>query len=117
MTDIPYYQIKEIMKDNNINKKQATSIMNCIKYKIIIFYSFTFLLFLFFWYLISAFCAVYENTQRIFVTDSLSSFIMGLLYPFLLYLIPTALRLISLTSKEKKNLKILYSLSDKIPFF
>ena len=59
MTDIPYYQIKELMKDNNINKKQATSIMNCIKYKIIIFYSFTFLLFLFFWYLISAFCAVY----------------------------------------------------------
>ena len=117
MTDIPYYQIKELMKDNNINKKQATSIMNCIKYKIIIFYSFTFLLFLFFWYLISAFCAVYENTQRIFVTDSLSSFIMGLLYPFLLYLIPTALRLISLTSKEKKNLKILYSLSDKIPLF
>ena len=117
MTDIPYYQIKELLKDNNINKKQTTSIMNCIKYKIIIFYSFTFLLFLFFWYLISAFCAVYENTQRIFVTHSLSSFIMGLLYPFLLYLIPTALRLISLTSKEKKNLKILYSLSDKIPLF
>ena len=117
MTDIPYYKIKELIKDKNINKKQTISIMNCIKYKIIIFYGFTFSLFLFFWYLISAFCAVYKNTQRIFITDSLSSFIMGLLYPFIIYLIPSGLRFISLKSKQNKNLKILYSLSDKIPFF
>ena len=91
--------------------------MKCVKNKIIIFYVFTFLLFMFFWYLISAFCAVYENTQRIFITDSITSFILGLLYPFALYLAPTALRIISLRVKENKNLKILYSLSDKIPFF
>ena len=58
MTDIPYYQIKELMKENNINEKQATSIMNSIVYKLIIFYGFTFLL-SFFLYLISAFYAVY----------------------------------------------------------
>ena len=93
------------------------TVIKCIKYKLIIFYASTFLLFLFFWYAISAFCAVYANTQRIFVTDSYTSFIMGLLYPFALYLAPTALRFISLKAKDKKNLKILYSLSDKIPFF
>ena len=91
--------------------------MKCIKIKIIVYHAFTFILFLFFWYLISAFCAVYENTQRIFLTDSISSFIMGLVYPFALYLAPTALRVISLKAKEKKNLKFLYTLSDKIPFF
>ena len=117
VTDIAYYKIKELKKENNINKMKSLSIIKCIKYKIIIFYCFTFLLFLFFWYLISAFCAVYQNTQGIFITDSLTSFAMGLLYTFGLYLIPTGLRLISLKSKEKKNLKILYSLSDKIPFF
>ena len=42
---------------------------------------------------------------------------MGLVYPFVLYLIPTGLRYISLKVKGKKNLKILYTLSDKIPFF
>jgi hypothetical protein len=42
---------------------------------------------------------------------------MGLLYPFALYLAPTALRYFALKAKEKKNLAILYSLSDKIPFF
>ena len=114
MTDIQYYQIKELLKEKNINQKNILLFMKCVKNKIIIFYVFTFLLFMFFWYLASAFCAVYENTQKIFITDSLTSFIMGLLYPFILYLSPSALRLLSL---RKKKLKFLYSLSDKIPFF
>ena len=116
MTDIHYYQIKDLIKDKKINQSQALPILKCVKYKIIIFYTFTSLLFLFFWYLISAFCAVYQNTQIIFITDSISSFIMGLLYPFILYLIPAGLRTIALKLKSK-NLKILYSLSDKIPLF
>ena len=80
MTDIQYYQIKELLKEKNINQKHILLVMKCVKNKIIIFYVFTFLFFMFFWYLISAFCAVYANTQRIFITDSISSFIMGLLY-------------------------------------
>ena len=117
MTDIQHYKIKEYMKEKNINRKHFKYLVNCIKYKIIIFYCLTFLLFLFFWYLISAFCAVYENTQSIFIADSISSFIMGLIYPFVLYLLPAGLRIISLKAKEKKNLKFLYIISDKIPIF
>ena len=60
---------------------------------------------------------MYANTQGILIADSYTSFFMGLLYPFALYLAPTALRIISLRAKENKNLKILYALSDKIPFF
>ena len=117
MTDIHYYQLKELKRNNNINSKKALFVIKCIKYKLIAFYCSTFILFLFFWYTVSAFCAVYANTQGIFVADSYTSFIMGLLYPFALYLAPTALRFLSLKAKEKKNLAILYSLSDKIPFF
>ena len=117
MTDIQYYKIKENINEKNINEKDFKYLINCIKYKIIIFYSFTFLLFLSFWYSISAFCAVYENTQYIFIKDSISSFIMELIYPFILYLPPAGLRIISLKAKEKKNLKFLYFLSDKIPIF
>ena len=106
--------MKELIKEKNINKKQSLPIIKCVKYKIIIFYVFTFLLFMFYWYFISAFCAVYENTQRIFITDSITSFLMGLLYPFILYLAPSGLRLLSL---RKKDLNFAYSLSDKIPFF
>ena len=117
MTDIHYYQLKELKKNNNINGKEALSVIKCIKIKIIVYFASTFLLFLFFWYTCAAFCAVFENTQGIFVADSYMSFLMGLIYPFVLYLAPTALRILSLKVKEKKNLKILYSLSDKIPIF
>ena len=117
MTDIHYYQLKKLKKENKLDVQNELSIKKCIKVKIIVYFSSTFILFLFFWYTSSAFCAVYPNTQGIFIADSYTSFLMGLLYPFILYLAPTALRYISLKAKEKKNLKILYSLSDKIPFF
>ena len=117
MTDIHYYELKALKRENKINSKEAVSVIKCIKIKIIAYIISTFLIFLFFWYASSAFCAVYPNTQRIFIVDSYSSFLMGLLYPFILYLFPTALRVISLKAKKAKNLKIIYSLSDKIPIF
>ena len=117
MTDIHYYELKGLKRDNKINGKKALSVIRCIKIKIIAYIISTFLMFLFFWYASSAFCAVYPNTQRIFIVDSYTGFLMGLLYPFVLYLFPTALRVLSLKAKKSKNLKILYSLSDKIPFF
>ena len=117
MTDIHYYQLKELKKNNNINGKEALSIIKCIKIKIIVYFASTFLLFLFFWYTCAAFCAVFENTQGIFVADSYMSFLMGLIYPFALYLAPTALRILSLKGKKSRNKKLLYSLSDKIPIF
>ena len=114
MTDITYYSIKEVVKEKYLNKNQIKSVMKCLKFKIIIFFIFSFSLFLFFWYFVTAFCSVYENTQIIFITDSLSSFVIGLIYPFILYLIPTGLRVLAL---KYKNKKFLYLLSDKIPFF
>ena len=117
MTDIHYYELKELKKENKINNKEGISVIKCIKHKLIAYHISTFILFLFFWYTASAFCSVYANTQRIFVTDSYTSFFMGLVYPFALYLAPTTLRFISLKAKKNKNLKFLYSLSDKVPFF
>ena len=114
MTDITYYAIKELINNRHINSNKIKSVMGCLKFKIIIFFFSSFFLFLFYWYLISAFCSVYENTQRIFLTDSISSFIMGLIYPFVLYIFPAILRSLSL---KVKKVKFLYSLSGKIPFF
>ena len=116
MTDIDYYRIKSVKKIIK-NKKKVFLIIRCVKYKIFIFYIFTLILFLFYWYVVTAFCAVYENTQKIFITNSLLSFSMGLIYPFVIYFIPTGLRFIALNSKIKKQLKFLYFLSNIIPFF
>ena len=113
LTDKHFYQIKNL-GDNN--KYRILSIIKCIKIKLSVFFIFTFIMFSFYWYAIACFCAVYENTQMAFIKDSLLSFCLNLIYPFVLYLIPTLLRIISLRA-NKSNLSFLYSLSDIIPFF
>ena len=105
------------MKNIQKNIEILFKILRCVKIKLIGFYLFTFVLFLGYWYLITAFCAVYQNTQIIFIKDSISSFLLGLLYPFVLYLFPSFFRIIALCDKTKKRLKIIYGISDIIPIF
>ena len=71
---------------------------------------------IFFWYFISIFCAIYENTQTTLFKDSSLSFLISMLYPFGLYLLPASLRYISLRS-IKKNKKFLFKISNYIPIF
>ena len=85
-----------------------------MKIKLLCYFLFTFLFMCFFWYFIAAFCAVYKNSQVFFIKDSMLSLLISILYPFVLYLLPTALRILSLKDK-KKRLKFLYVLSDLIP--
>ena len=116
LTEKDIYRIKKFKnkKDNILSKKKIFLILRCIKIKIFFYFLVSFFLMCLFWYYISAFCAVYKNTQIFLIKDSMTSFLISLLYPFGLYLIPTALRIISLRDK-KKRLKLLYKLSDIIP--
>ena len=113
LSDNHYYQAKEL---KNKSKYHLMRIMGSIKVKIGLFFAFTFLMFIFYWYLITCFCAVYQSTQIAFIKDSLSSFVLGILLPFGIYLIPSLLRIIALRVK-KYNLACVYKLSNIIPFF
>ena len=113
LTDKHYYEMKKI---NNNNSHMILKIFECIKIKIAFFYIFIFLMFIFSWYTVTCFCSVYENTQIAFIKDSFLSFGLGLLYPFVLYLIPSFLRIISLKYCNGK-LSFIYKLSDIIPIF
>ena len=73
-------------------------------------------MFIFYWYTISSFCMVYKNTQSAFLKDSVISFCLGILYPFILYLLPTLLRIISLRCNYQE-LSCIYTISDIIPIF
>ena len=114
LTDKYIYQIKNFSKQNE--RDNVFKILRCIEFKLIIFYIFIFLFFIFYWYLVSVFCAIYKNTQIIFLKDALSSFIFGNILPFIIYLFPTTLRIISLKS-QKHKLEYLFKLSNIIPFF
>ena len=73
LTDKHFYIFNEI-KNLQKNIEILFKILRCVKIKIGGFYIFTFVFFLVYWYLITAFCAVYQNTQIIFIKDSISSF-------------------------------------------
>ena len=91
------------IKDNGpnfikMNIKKATKI---IKIKALLFYIIGILLLIFFWYFLSAFNALYSNIQIQLIKDILISYCTSFLYPFVLILFPTGLRLISLRYKKK----------------
>ena len=97
-TDIYIYQIRQLKK---YKLEEINKIIKAIKAKLIIFFIVTFIFFVFYWYLISAFCGVYNNTQIIYIKDFISSFCLGLIYPFVIQLCLAFLRIFSLREKTK----------------
>ena len=82
----------------------------CLKIKLIVFFVLEFVFLLAFWYYISCFCALYKNTQSQLINDTLFSFALSLIYPFVLYLIPGFFRIPAL-NKNNKDGECLYKIS------
>jgi len=100
---------KNIIKiKNEKNKIEKKKILKCLKIKFILFYIISFLFLLLFWYYLSSFCAIFKNTQIHLIKDTLISYGLSLLYPFILNLFPGIFRIPSLKSNKKE---CLYKLS------
>ena len=97
-TDINIYQIRQLEQATLIKIGQF---FKKIKIKLILYFINTFVLFLFYWYFISAFCAVYNNMQIIYIKDFISSFSIGLVYPFIIQLVFSLIRIYALRKKTK----------------
>ena len=108
-------QMLEIMKlkesETKENSNKINHLYKIIRIKYIIFFIFSFLFLFFYWYFVSSFCAVYENTQIIFLKDFVTSFALRLIYPFFICLFSASLRKIALNDKKKKRLNIFYIIS------
>ena len=83
-------------------------VKKCIRIKYILFFVIVFIFFSFFWYYLSCFCCIFTNTQIPLIKDTLISYSLSMLYPFLLNILPGLLRIPSL---KKNNRKILYNIS------
>jgi hypothetical protein len=119
MTDTHFYEIRQLPAKEKKKGEKIMDILSKVKRKLVWFFVITFILFLFFWYFISAFCAVYQNTQIIFLRDSMISFATSMIDPFFIYGLTSLLRCISLTRLCKKNCccRCVFKLSDIIPIF
>ena len=81
--------------------------------KFIFFFIISFLFLFFFWLYIACFCFVYRNTQIYVIKDTVFSFGLSLITPFMFYLVSAILRIYSL---KKRHRNIMYILSQWILF-
>ena len=93
--------------------KEEKEEYKCITIKFIIFFILNFILLFLFWFYISCFCAVYYNTQHYLIKDTMISYGLSLIYPFVLNLIPGIFRIIALNSRTN-NKNCLYQMSQII---
>ena len=108
-------EFHEIKNNKNIKKEgyliYIYELLQCIKIKFILYFIFSFVFLLFYWYFVATFCIVYRNTQIIFIKDSFISFGLNLVYPFLKFILFTLCRVISLKcGKNSTFCNFLYKL-------
>ena len=93
--------------DDKINK-----VKRCIIIKYICFFILSILFLIFFWYYLSSFGAVYQNTQFYSIKNTLICFGISFIYPFFINVLPTVLRIYAITNKKKS----LYKFSRVVQF-
>ena len=108
--------ILEFKKNRKIKdvKQRKKSLNKKLKIKFILYFILSFILLLFFWYYLSMFGAIYRNTQYHLLKDTLISFGLSLIYPFVIYLLPGFFRISALTNKKRE---CLYKFSNILQIF
>ena len=100
-------------KKNKKRKNLYTRVNKLTKFlriKFILYFIFSIILLFFFWYYLSMFCAIYRNTQNHLIKDTLISFGLSLIYPFVIYLLPGIFRISALSDVKNKR-HFIYNLS------
>ena len=89
-------------------KKRGKKLLSCLKLKFALYFFISFIFLLFFWFYISMFGVIYKNTQYHLLKDTLISFCISMLSPFVI--IPGLFRIPSLSNHKKKS-ECLYKFS------
>ena len=100
-------ELKNEENNDDLNDK-GDKVKRCLIIKYIIFFVFSFIFLILFWYYLSAFCAVFKNSQVYLIKNTFISFTIALIYPFLFILLPGFLRFCSL---KKKGNECIYKIS------
>ena len=108
-TIIKIKQAKET-EDDKLSKEK---IFKKLSIKFICFFVISSFILIFCFFYISCFCGIYINTQSHLIEDSIISFIIASIEPFLLFLIPGIFRIIALDS-EKQDKEFIFKLSQFI---
>ena len=103
LTDKDVLEVRnQISKEKALNKKKEK--LKCLKIKFAIFFVLNFILLVLFWYYLTCFNAVYQNTQIYLIENTFISFGFSLFYPIVINIFPTLLRNCALSNKDNECL-------------
>ena len=96
--------LSEIKKEKTpeLAKAIKTKVERCLIIKNICYFVISIIFLILFWYYLSSFCAVYQNSQVYLIKNTFLSFTFGLIYPFIINLVPMFLRIFSLGAKDRE---------------
>ena len=109
LSEMDIIRVKREKKFKKLDSK-FKKLYKKLKIKFALFFLISFLFLLSFGYYTICFCGIYENTQVHLIKESIISFIMSLIYPFFVYLLPGIFRIIALKDEKKKR-ELLYKFS------
>ena len=96
--------ILKIKKKQSYNEasEEAAKAKRCIIIKYILFYIVGSGFLVLFWFYLSSFCAVYQNTQIFLIINTFISLGIAFLYPIVIDIIPSMLRKIALNNNKSE---------------
>ena len=100
-----FLEIKNKKKSED-TQKLVEKTKKTLLIKLVLFFIICFVLLLLFWFYLGCFCAVYTNTQIYLIKDTLISFALSLIIPFIKYSFSSLIRKISLNKPGKCLYKI-----------
>jgi len=102
-------KIKEVSTLNQLYDV-AEKVKRSLVIKYTIFFILGIIFLSFFWMFLSSFGAVYQNTQKYVVENTMISFGISFIFPFIINLVPGCLRISAIKSKSKDE-NMLYKIS------
>ena len=87
---------------------EKDKVKRCLMIKYILFYVIGGAFLVLFWFYLSSFCAVYQNTQIFLIINTFISLLISIIYPLIINFLPAFLRIFSL---QNANNHILYRVS------
>ena len=107
--------ISKILTEKNTDDRKilAQKVKKSSNIKLYILYAVSGVLILLCWYYVSAFCAIFKNSQKNYLINFLACFVVCNLWPFVTSIIPTIMRRKAL----ENNNKCLYSASQIVSIF
>ena len=99
---------KDVLRvKNQKTKGEAVSlkkkVLKYMKIKFFLFFILNFILLGLFWYYLTCFNAIYKNTQIYLIENTFISFGFSLVYPFIINIFPTIIRMCSIHSTDKNQ--------------